>query len=63
MIKPATKYVIKHFQGLFLQETIGKDKPMSAATMRWKLKELRRTTHKTGILIPEPVKQTSNGGL
>jgi hypothetical protein len=56
MIKPAPKYVIKYFQGLFLQETIGENKPMSAATMRWKLKELRRTTHKTGTLIPEPAK-------
>lgn len=51
-MKPNPLYVIEYYQGKSLVETIGQDDPMPRSVMRWKQKELRRTTHKTGILIP-----------
>lgn len=47
--------MLEYYQGKFLQETIGKDNPMSASKMRYKTDLLRRTTHKTGVLIPKPI--------
>jgi hypothetical protein len=58
--KPIALYVIKYYHGLILKETIGLDKPMTRGNARWKANQLRRTTHKTGILIPEPVNKQSN---
>lgn len=53
MTRPNPLYVLKYYQGKTLMETIGLNNPMPRAVMRWKMKELRRTTHKTGDLIPE----------
>ena len=55
-MRPRPLFVIKYYQGKLLQETIGfngTQKPMTRSQMRLKMDELRRTTHKTGILIPD----------
>jgi hypothetical protein len=54
-MRPRPLYVIKYYQdqGKFLIETIGKDLPMSRLKARNTLAQLRRTTHKTGVLIIE----------
>jgi hypothetical protein len=55
-MRPRPLYVIKYYQGKRLQETIGfngTQKPMTRTQMRLKIDELRRTTHKTGMLIPK----------
>lgn len=53
-MKPNPLYVIEYYQGKSLVETIGLDKPMPRTVMRSKINLLRRTTHKTGELIPVP---------
>ena len=45
-------YYLEYRNGGKLLETIGKDTPMSKVLMRWKVKQLRGTTHKLGELIP-----------
>lgn len=51
-MNPSPLYIIEYYQGNTLVETIGLNNPMTRTVMRWKQKELRSTTHKTGILIP-----------
>lgn len=54
--KPNQLYVLEWYpDGVTLKETIRKDDPMPRSVMRWKMKELRRTTHKTGSLVPKPI--------
>ena len=43
--------LLKIVQGRLI-ETIGREQPMPRALMRWKVKQLRDTTHKLGELIP-----------
>lgn len=51
-MKPAPLYVLEYYQGGRLMETIGLNQPMTRSVMRFRQSELRRTTHKTGELIP-----------
>jgi len=51
-LKQPPLYFIQYFQGKRLIETIRQSQPMSRTTMKHMIQELRRTTHKTGQLIP-----------